>query len=579
MANEAYLALQNGSALYGIATENEHHYPITLTEEMVENIAKAFCVWLISHTGKVRVSVAIGYDSRTSSPLLCEAAVRGILSTGHDAVVTDISTAPSMLALLTDEDWQKSYPCDGSIMVTAGQLPAEYNGLKLFFRENSLSAANVASILAIANTYRYAEPHECGNRTTVSYLDRYAQRLVNTVRAATNEETPLLNKKIIVDAGNGVGGFFVEKVLKPLGANTIGSQALEPNGCFPYALPYSANSAAVEALQAAVKEVGAELGILFDTDASCAYAVDHEGGVFDGNRLIALLSASFLTEGNCTVVTDPLTSNGLTKFIEARGGVHQRYMRGMKNLIDEAVRSNTFDEYTPLAAETNGRAAFLKNRFAEDGAYLAAHLLVTLVKAGKQGQRLAELVADLQQAKETMTVQLPLLDYENARLNGGRLLNAFCHHAYLAPYITAEELNYDGYRVNYDEKHGDGWALLCTEPNAPTLSLHLESDREHGALKIAKDVYYFLRKSPCVDVAPLKTAIEAERKRLIANIRKDFYTDVGYLTFLFGKKIIVQKAEPEPPVSQSTETEICSGNAVLSETEPSSSPVMAEENA
>lgn len=575
MANEAYLALQNSTALYGIATENEHGYPITLTEEMVGNIAKAFCVWLISHTGKVRVSVAVGYDSRTSSPLLCEAAVNGILSTGHDAVVTDISTTPSMLALLTDEVWQERYPSDGSMMVTAGQLPAEYNGLKLFFRENSLSAADVSSILAIANTYRYAKPYEDGNRTKASYLDRYAQRLVNTVRAATDEETPLLNKKIIVDAGNGVGGFFVEKVLKPLGANTVGSQALEPNGCFPYA----ANSTAIEALQATVKEVGAELGILFDADASCAYAVDHEGGVFGGNRLIALLSASFLTEGQCTVVTDPLTSNGLTQFIEARGGVHQRYIRGMKNLIDAAVRSNAFDEYTPLVAETNGRAALLKNRFAEDGAYLAAYLLITLVKAGKQGQRLAELVADLQESKEAMAVQIPLLDYENARLNGGRLLNGFCHHAYITPYITAEENNYDGYRVNYDEKHGDGWALLCTEPNAPTLSLYLESDREHGALKIAKDVYYFLRKSPCVDVAPLQAAIEAERKRLIANIRKDFYTDAAYLTFIFGEKVIVQKEELETPVSQSAETELIDETAILNETEQTPSNATAEENA
>ena len=132
MTTPEYLALKNGTDVRGVALEGVEGQPVNLTEEAVENIAKAFCVWLISHTGKTTVSVAIGYDSRISSPALCEAAVRGITSTGHNAVVTGLSTTPSMFMLLQDEARQKHHHCHGSIMITASHLPFNRNGMKFF---------------------------------------------------------------------------------------------------------------------------------------------------------------------------------------------------------------------------------------------------------------------------------------------------------------------------------------------------------------------------------------------------------------------------------------------------------------
>ena len=102
MPKENYLALKNGSDVRGIFMENREVLPVTLTEEAVADIAKAFCVWLISHTGKVNVTIAVGYDSRISSPAFSEAIVRAVTSIGHSAVSTDLSTTPSMLALLKD---------------------------------------------------------------------------------------------------------------------------------------------------------------------------------------------------------------------------------------------------------------------------------------------------------------------------------------------------------------------------------------------------------------------------------------------------------------------------------------------
>ena len=139
----------------------------------------------------------------------------------------------------------------------------------------------------------------------------------------------------MVDAGNGAGGFYVDRVLKPLGADTTGSQFLDPDGTFPNHVPNPENKEAMEAICQAVIAHQADLGIIFDTDVDRAAAVDHQGNELNRNRMIALISAIVLQEHpGSTIVTDSITSDGLTQFIEQQlGGKHHRFRRGYKNVI------------------------------------------------------------------------------------------------------------------------------------------------------------------------------------------------------------------------------------------------------
>ena len=563
MTTVDYLQLRKGVAVYGIATALTEGQTVDLTEEAVSRIAKAFCVWLTSRTGKAKVSVAIGYDSRLSSPFLCESAVAGILSIGHDAIVTDLSTTPAMLTLLQDDAWQHKYPCDGSIMITASHLPAEYNGLKFFFGDGYLSADSIDSILYHAESATYPEITEVGQRIEAPYLDDYAERLVRMIRTATAEELPLLDKKIVVDAGNGVGGFFVSKVLAPLGADTAGSQYLEPNGNFPRYVPNPENAEVIASLSHAVRAAKADLGIVFSADAERVGAVDQYGNLFNRNRLIALMSAIVLSERPGTIVTDSITSDGLTKFIEARGGKHHRYIRGAQNVINEALRLNSLGEYTPLAIETSGHAAMLENEFRDDSMYLITRLLIAFILVGKSGYTLTDVIADLQQPKETMEVRLPILDAKDPALCATRAICEYAAYALRTPYIIPAEENYEGCRVNYDQKHGDGWAMLRASLHENNVPINIESNSEHGVLKIAKDLYYFLKTTPYLDVAPLKAAIDQERQRLLNNIKSNFYSDAGYLTFIYGEKTVLQGDEVEAlykkedvPTETATETPV-----------------------
>ncbi len=523
MTLQDYLDLRNGTDVRGVAGEGVDGEPITLTTEAVQNIVAAFALWLSGHKVGQAVKVAVGYDSRISAPALCEAAVEGIVITGNDAVVTGLSTTPSMFMLLKDE--KAEVQCDGSIMLTASHLPSHRNGIKFFTPNGGLDKKELEAILITASTLPEWKC-ERGSVREYVYLDRYAETLVEKVRAATEEEQPLLGKKIIVDAGNGAGGFFVDKVLIPLGANTEGSQFLEPDGTFPNHIPNPENKKAMRSICEAVKNAKADFGIIFDTDVDRAGAVDKNGEEINRNRLIALISAILLEEKAGTIITDSVTSSGLTTFIEERGGKHHRFKRGYKNVINEAIRLNEAGEYAPLAIETSGHAALKENYFLDDGAYLITRLLIALAKSGKSAP-LTALIKTLPLPKQEIEVRLRFIDGCDFKQLGASVLADFEGYAETLAYARLPAENYEGCRVSFDEKHGNGWTLLRMSLHEPIMPVNVESDDTYGGLKILKTLYYFLRKYPFLNLAPLEKAMDDCRKEMIEACKEN------KLTFLF----------------------------------------------
>lgn len=557
MTLQDYLDLKNGSDVRGVACDGTEENPVTLTTEAVSRIAKAFCVWLISKTGKTKVRVAVGYDSRSTSLALCDAATEGITATGHDAVVTGLSSTPSMFRLLRDENRNEGEKaCHGAIMITASHLPADRNGLKFFSVNGGLDENDISEILGMAYDYRFAEPNVFGEKTEEPYLDEYAAFLTNKVRTATDSVLPLAGKHIIVDASNGVGGFFAAKVLAPLGADISGSQCLEPDGRFPNHIPNPENKEAMDFLRKAVLSADADLGIIFDTDADRAAIVDKNGEEINRNRLIALVSAILLAEKPGTIVTDSVTSDGLAEFIAAKGGKQLRFKRGYKNVITEAMRLNAQGEYAPLAIETSGHAAFAENDFLDDGAYLAARLLIALSVAEKEGKTLSDLIADLQEPVETAEIRLHFSEDCDKNTAGKRILDDLQAHAQAAAYATLPPDNYEGCRIAYDEKHGDGWALVRVSLHEAVLPVNAECKTQGGLLKILKDIYYVLKKHDYISVEPLEKAIAAERQKLIDGLHARLLESPVFLDYIFPRaerKLVL--VEGNVPAENAQETE------------------------
>ncbi len=493
-----YRKLQNGSDIRGVALEGIEGQHVNLTEEVCRNIGRGFTLWLKERTGRDCLRVVVGRDSRLSGPTLshwiCDAmAEQGI-------AVTDLSMAstPAMFMACVTE----GYEFDGSVMITASHLPFNRNGFKFFTPKGGLESSDIKAILAYAEgnqvTGLPAKTVESG-----SFMDVYANILVDKVRQATGEERPLENLRIVVDAGNGAGGFYVDKVLKPLGASTAGSRYLEPDGSFPNHIPNPENKEAMESIVEAVKEQNAHLGIIFDTDVDRAGAVLSDGSELNRNRIIAMLAAILLREHpGTTIVTDSITSAGLARFIADKGGIHHRFKRGYRNVINESVRLNSLGQDSQLAIETSGHGALKENYFLDDGAYLVTKLLIELNRCMRQGTTLESLIADLAEPAESLEFRMNIL-LEDFKPYGQQVIDELTAYAATVPGWSLAPSNFEGVRVNLDEKHGNGWFLLRLSLHDPLLPLNIESDIPGGAKIIAKELAGFIANYGMLDAKAL----------------------------------------------------------------------------
>lgn len=463
-----YAKLKSGTDVRGVAVGDRS--PVTLTDEAVEAIVKAFAKRLSATTGKTRLKIAVGNDSRISAERVKNAVTRALIGSGCDVVYTGLSSTPSMFILLKKSD----YGCDASIMITASHLPYDRNGLKFFTPDGGLDGCDVDEILAMAE--RGESLSGKGNYEEKSFMDEYSRILVKTVENAAGI-LPLKGKKIIVDAGNGAGGFFAEKVLVPLGADVTGSQFLDPDGRFPNHIPNPEDKEAIDSLSRAVVRERADLGIIFDTDVDRAACVDKNGGEINRNALIALCSAILLKDKKGVIVTDSVTSDGLTKFIEKLGGRHLRYMRGYKNVIDKCVELNNAGEFSPLAIETSGHAAFKENYYLDDGAYLITKILVCLAAQSKKGESLTSLIADLERPAESDEVRISFNEKSaDFKKEGAKVIEELKALAESEENTKLAPDNYEGVRINLN----GGWLLVRMSVHDPVLPINFESPSEGG---------------------------------------------------------------------------------------------------
>jgi phosphomannomutase len=292
-------------------------------------------------------------------------------------------------------------------------------------------------------------------------------------------------------------------VLKPLGADTTGSRYLEPDGSFPNHIPNPENKEAMESIMEAVNEQKADLGIIFDTDVDRAGAVLSDGSELNRNRIIAMLSAILLREHpGTTIVTDSITSTGLAEFIEEKGGIHHRFKRGYRNVINESIKLNANGQDSQLAIETSGHGAFKENYFLDDGAYIVTKLLIELAKGKKEGYTLESIIASLKEPKESVEFRMNIL-LEDFKEYGQKVIADLNEYATSVEGWSLAPNNYEGVRVNLDKAHGNGWFLLRLSLHNPLLPLNIESNDVGGAKKIAGELAGFIAKYDKLDAKTL----------------------------------------------------------------------------
>ena len=490
-----YKELKSGTDIRGVASDLGGK-TVNLTDRAVYDITSAFALWVAEENGVLTgdLCLAVGHDSRISADRISAQVIKALCDLGCKVFDCGLASTPAMFMTTVD------LHTHGAVQITASHHPFDRNGLKFFTRRGGLESTELSQIIDIANKANFPKS-EGGKSIKTDYMSAYAARLremICTAVGKTEQDKPLKGYHIVVDAGNGVGGFYANDVLKPLGADISGSRYLEPDGMFPNHTPNPEDKIAMQSITDAVVENNADLGVIFDTDVDRAGCVDSTGREINRNRLIAL-AAIIATNGrkNATIVTDSVTSDGLKEFIEKDLGCkHYRYRRGYKNVIDKATELCSQGIDCPLAIETSGHAALKENYFLDDGAYLITKIIIELGR----GRDLNKTLAALKCPEEERECRLNILA-EDFKTYGLTVIDELEVFAASQPdvYKIADD-NREGIRVSTKF----GWFLLRLSVHDPVMPLNFESNEIGGIDKMVELIKPFFEKYDRLDISALK---------------------------------------------------------------------------
>lgn len=254
-------------------------YPSELNEQTVYLIARAFALVFIPK------KVVVGYDARISSPSLFENLVSGLSDGGVLEILNLGLTGTEVMYFATG-----SLEADAGIMITASHNPGKYNGLKFCgFGASPISLDNGLELVKEAILQnKFPKVEVLPNVQDIDIYPSFIKKLKELV-----DFKKIKNFKIVVDAGNGVGGIVLSKIFEELGVEMT-PLFFEPDGNFPN---HEANPAKIENIESLRNEVlraGADLGIALDGDGDRVFFIDDQGNYLSGYFLTSLLSIEML---------------------------------------------------------------------------------------------------------------------------------------------------------------------------------------------------------------------------------------------------------------------------------------------
>ncbi|MCW2810451.1 MAG: pmm [Friedmanniella sp.] len=254
-------------------------------------------------------ALVLGRDMRVSSPRMSEAFTRGVLSRGADII--DIGLAS------TDELWFASGRLNlPGAMFTASHNPGEYNGVK--FCLAGAKPIVPAQLVEIADRAQHSTPVPAsadGQRSEQDLLPAYADHLHSLV-----DLSRIRRLKVVADAGNGMAGHTLPAVLGVLDLEIIGLYT-DPDGTFPNHAPNPLEPENLLDAQAAVREHGADLALVFDGDADRCFIIDERGEVVSPSTVTAMIASQELArEPGSTVVINKITSRSVAEVVAEEGG-------------------------------------------------------------------------------------------------------------------------------------------------------------------------------------------------------------------------------------------------------------------
>ena len=322
----------------------------------------------------------VGHDTRISHDMLESAIAAGLCSVGADVVTLGTVPTPAVAYLVANSD------ADAAIMLSASHNPYEFNGIKIFgaegFKLTDEEEMEIEEIvLDHVLPYDLKWNDELGViRSGETLVEQYIDHIVSTV------EGDLSGIRVAADCANGSASATAAKIFAKLGADvTILND--EPNGVN---INDNCGSTHIDVLGKYVRENGFDLGVAFDGDADRCLAVDENGELVDGDKLIAIFASQLKQEGklaNNTAVVTVMSNMGFFKFAE-QAGIHVE----KTSVGDRYVLQNMLEHGHCIGGEQSGHIIFREFMTTGDGQLTAVQLLRAIKKSGKKLSELAQLM-------------------------------------------------------------------------------------------------------------------------------------------------------------------------------------------
>lgn len=416
-------------------------FPEDLNSETAYELGRALGSYYSKNDVK---NISTGHDCRKSYPVLKEALIKGLTESGINVV--DVGMVPTPLLYFSIVELK----LDGGIQITGSHNPPEYNGFKICLGKSTIHGEEIQKIRGIIEKKDYVTGN--GSVEKADIKTPYLKYLSENIHPGD------IKRKVVVDAGNGVGGLVAPEAYRKMGVE-VDAVFCEPDGGFPNHHPDPTIPENLVHLKKRVEELSADLGISFDGDADRIGVIDNEGSIIWGDQLMVIFSRDILKNNpGASVIGEVKCSQVLYDDIKKQGGEPIMWKAG-----HSLIKSKMKETGALFAGEMSGHLFFSDRYFGfDDAVYAGARLLEILTT---QERSLKELLSGIPAMVNTPEIRMDCPD--DIKFKVVKTLVEEFKKDY-------EVIDVDGARVLFE----GGWGLIRSSNTQPVLVLRFEAADE-----------------------------------------------------------------------------------------------------
>jgi phosphoglucosamine mutase len=418
----------------GIANEE-------LTIELAMNLGK-YGAHVITQ-GKPKAKILVGKDTRISGDMLEAALSSGILSVGCDVINVGVIPTPAIAKLV------RVLEADAGVMISASHNPVAFNGIKFFNSEGLKLSDQIEDeienmILSGAAVAKPTGTHIGHVRSYENAENEYMDYVISTLEGMNFE-----GLKVAMDCANGAASSVAPQTMNRLDAKVYNIHH-EPDGTN---INENCGSTHLGDLIKFVKVVGADVGLAFDGDADRLLAIDENGMLVDGDKIMAICGKALAEKGHLkdnTIVSTVMSNLGFDIALK------ENNLKSLKTQVgDRYVLEEMLAKGYQLGGEQSGHIIFLEHNTTGDGLLTAVQLLRVMKETGKKLSELASM----------MTVYPQVL--KNAKVPNDK------KHTFSENLVVSEKI-----KEIEDKFHGKGRVLIRPSGTEPLVRVMIEGENQ-----------------------------------------------------------------------------------------------------